>query len=329
MVSDCSSAFDAIKKLAWPGSELLIETKVDLTHIDPRMGGHLDYAFVETFGRLHVIDFKYGAGVVVEPEENTQLICYAIGVARMYDYNFTEVVIAIYQPRAEHEAGPYREWVTDIETLLAWEKKFKEAAARTLQPDAPLKYNEKWCRFCPAKSICPEISTQALKDAQLAFTDAEGLDDIRYPVPNKVGLGKFDLGKIMEALPKLETWIKAVREHAFAYAQAGNELPGWKLVEKRSTRKWLDPEKTAARARFQFGSVAFTEPELLSPAQLEKVVGKKYDKWIANRVTAISSGMTLVPETDSRSSVQLADAFFEITPEEIRDIKPSKPTKRR
>ena len=34
---------------------------------------------------LHVIDFKYGQGVLVEAEHNPQMMLYALGPLRIYD----------------------------------------------------------------------------------------------------------------------------------------------------------------------------------------------------------------------------------------------------
>ena len=51
--------------------------------------------------KRHIIDLKYGKGVSVEAEQNTQAMLYALGVIDDlgFMYEFDTVVIHIYQPR--------------------------------------------------------------------------------------------------------------------------------------------------------------------------------------------------------------------------------------
>ncbi len=83
-------------------AKLLVESRVAPAASDP---GTLDYAWVDLWGWLIVIDYKYGAGVPVLPkdedsgEENSQLMCYASGIAKKFDYDFSGIKLAIIQPR--------------------------------------------------------------------------------------------------------------------------------------------------------------------------------------------------------------------------------------
>lgn len=324
MVAHASSAYDKIMSLVPKGAELLVETKVDLSFIAPDMGGTLDVAVVELFGTLTVVDYKYGAGIPVEPEQNSQLVSYALAIAHKYGYNFERVVIGILQPRAEHDRGTYREWVTNVTELFRWRDRFTVAVQRAKKKDAPLKAGS-WCRFCPAAPICPEISTKALADAQVVFSDSS-LDDMQLPVPNKSGIAIADLPKILTAIDRVEDWIGKVREHALHVAESGEKIDGFKLVQKRSTRKWTDIEAAGVEAVRKFGTAALSEPELLSPAQLEKAIGKEHAGWIAERVSNISSGTTLVSDTDSREAVDVGSVFTAIEPAQAE--KPLKPKKK-
>ncbi len=324
MVAHASAAFNKVMSLVPKGAvDLLVETKVDLSFLDKDCSGTLDVAIVELFGTLWIIDYKYGSQIV-EPERNEQLILYALGIAHKYDDNFEKVVIAIIQPRAEHDGGTYREWVTDVAELYHWAAIFDQAIEDSKKPDAPLEAGDH-CRYCPAGPICPEISTKALKQAQLAFS--EDLTQVAYPVPNKVGIAIKNLPTILPALDKIEEWIKKVRDHAFAVAQSGEKIEGFKLVQKRSTRKWTDIDKAEKEAVKAFGAKALTTPELLSPAQLEKAIPEISDKWIEKRVSNISSGTTLVPESDSREAVNIADVFAEIPSQEGKPLKTKKERK--
>lgn len=318
MTEHAADAALEIWKRAPSDATLLAETRADLSFVAPDMFGTADAVIVELFGRLTVIDYKYGAGIPVDPESNSQLIYYALGIAHQYDYNFSEVALVIIQPRAEHPGGPVREWVTTIEHLLEWRAKFELGVKLATATDAPTVTGD-WCRFCPAAVICPELSRNALKSAKADFDDSTGtltLPDVIAP---------DQLGRTLQAMELLETWIEKTRALAFDVLNKGVNVPGYKLVEKRSIRRWIDAEKTTVEARQEFGPAAF-KVELLSPAQLEKIPNAK--EWIAERVTAVSSGTTMVAESDKRPAInQITLDFGE--PETRKEVEPikQKPTK--
>jgi hypothetical protein len=294
-----------------PDSELMIEVKADLPVSEPGQFGTGDIVLAEYFGLLEVIDYKYGAGVVVDPEENTQLLYYALGIAHKLDYNFSAVRLTIIQPRAQVDGKFVRSWDTTVENLIEWRAKFEAGIKAAKKKDAPLSSGDH-CRWCTAAVICPEIKNRALKQAQVDFDDRPGREGgLTLPVvsqANSTALTPARVAKMLDAFPLLERWMESVREYAFKAANHGQRFPGYKLVQKRSTRKWIAPEKTADVARQEFGKKAFTTPELLSPAQLEKIAGKD---WVEVRVTSESSGLTLVPESHKSPAVNPAALDFD------------------
>jgi len=294
-----------------PG-EILCEIEVDTSpFICEGQFGTLDLAIVRDFARLTVVDYKYGSGTLVEPYENPQLISYALGLSHSYDHNFSEIELVIIQPRAYHETGEtVRSYVYPIEEILKWGDRFKEGYIDTLDPLAPT-VPGKWCKFCPAGTICPALKEESFKEAQIAFAEPEGI--LEVPAPQLIKLPH--LGNILTACSRLEDWIEKVRDHALHVLETGGEIEGWKLVEKRSIRKWRNAEVAASEARRSFGEKAFTEPELLSPAQMEKQLKDKsaIKEWVAQRVTDESSGLTLVSASDKRPAVNpIAKAFGEL-----------------
>lgn len=292
-----------------PGATVLSEVRVDLPVSHPDQFGTVDAAIVEVFGRLTVIDFKYGQGVVVDPEENEQLIYYALGLAHQFGFNFDSVELVVIQPRAETESGEtVRTWVTDVETLEAWREKFEQGIKRALKPNAPLASGS-WCRWCPASVICPKLSEESLAQAKVDFDPVEGT----VAVPGGSVAPIQNLGAVLDAAERIEEWLARVREHALHVLESGGKVPGWKLVAKRSTRKWVEPEKVAKEARKFYGDGAFSEPELLSPAQFEKQLGTYTGTkdFVAARTSSISSGTTLVPESDSRPPVNPVENEFD------------------
>lgn len=282
-----------------PHSVLITEGRVTLEHIRSDMFGTLDCAIVEEFGELRVFDYKYGFNAV-EVEENTQMIFYALALAHEYNYNFSHVVLGIIQPRAEHPKGPNRYWRIEIDTLKRWAGNFRLASILSENENPPLKTG-RWCKYCPAAVICPEISKKAMVSAQIAFAPEK--DMLKLPDPTSFQIQ--NLGQILIALEKIDFWATEVRMHAFHCAERGEKVAGWKLVQKRSIRKWHDGVESLVIKKF--GDKAFKK-ELLSPAQFEKTVSDM--EFLKDNCSSISSGRTLVPESDNRPSIDaISEAF--------------------
>lgn len=161
---------DRLAKL--PGAELLIEERTNLPVSEPGQFGTADIVIVDYFGKLIVMDYKYGAGIPVHPENNSQMIYYALGVAHKLHYNFSDVELVIVQPRAWIGGKTIRTWETTIETLIAWRELFEAGIRAAKRRNAPLISGDH-CRFCPAKPICPETKNSKLRKAQSAFDDGE------------------------------------------------------------------------------------------------------------------------------------------------------------
>jgi hypothetical protein len=300
MIEHAMSAAKVIREDHNGLDELLVEEKCKMPFIHPDFSGTVDVAIVEEFGTLRVYDYKYGAGYAVNVEENPQMIAYALGIAHKYHYDFKDVEMCIIQPRADHEKGPVRRYKMGISRLLKWSEAFKKGIDLAEKPDAPL-IDGSHCKWCPAKSICPQISDQALAQAKVDFAPIESsisgeIEEPKFPVPSV--LTPPMLSKVLQAVPKIQTWIEGVETYAFEQLKDGVKIPGFKVVEKRGTRKWTDPKKTQDEAFELIGEAAFTEPELKSPAQLEKSGAPK--DWVNSRTTTVSSGETMVPDSDPR-----------------------------
>jgi hypothetical protein len=305
MISHAVNAAKEITRRAPKGAKLFCEQKVDndLKYIDPDFGGTLDAAIAEPFGRLEVIDYKYGAGIPVDAADNPQLIAYALALYNRFDRNFSEIRITIIQPRAFHESGNVvRSWDTTPEVLEHWELKFKKGIKACRDPKAPVAAGD-WCRFCPAKHICPAVSTDAMKQAQIDFAPDKGLTAALEPADVEVGR----LAVALSAADKLEHWIAGVKARAYEVLNAGGVVPGYKLVPKRASRVWVDPDKAFKTAFKELKGVAF-DYKLKSPAQLEKVPGAK--DFVKKHAASVSSGLTMVSDRDPRPAATSAKSDF-------------------
>mgnify|MGYP002361616799 CR=1 FL=1 len=277
--------------------KMIVETKVKFPmqdHEGNEMFGTVDCAILDLGHSLVVMDYKHGAGVAVEPEKNLQMIYYAIALADKYHWNFNTVELVIVQPRAFHEQTT-RSWTLTIEELQNFVIFFEKGIARL--KSKPRLFAGKWCKFCAASVICPEQTAKALQAAKIAFD--EPLVDNMPRFPEVRDLTPDQISMIMQKADILESWINEVRAYAEDVLNRGGNVPGFKLVEKRGSRKWSNPLEVEKDAADAFGSKAYSR-ELLSPAQMEKVAGKD---WVSPRTVTVSSGLTMVDEGDKRPAV--------------------------
>ena len=237
--------------------------------------------------RAIVLDWKFGAGVAVDVEENAQAMFYAAAAMRTDATRWAfkgveEVELIIVQPA--HAPHHIKRWVTTPGRILNFERELFVAVKTALLPDAPLASGDH-CRWCAAKPVCP-LLTGAVGRALHTSVKALDADQIAAYV------GNADL---------LETWIADVRALAQTMMEQGVRLPGYKLVPKRGTRKWLNEERAFDElAALGLTNEELTETALLSPAKVEKVLKKRKLDLPRDLVVSVSTGNTIAPESDPR-----------------------------
>lgn len=256
---------------------------------------------------LEVADLKYGSGTVVEPEQNSQGMYYAIGAVLATKKRADTVRITIAQPRAPHSGGIVRSWECSWDELVAFREELLSGAVATQQDDAPL-FAGSHCKFCPALAICPAQAEAAQAAAKTVFTQVPVTNElvpepgeVQLPVPATLTLE--ELGRVMEAAGPLADWLKAVMNHMRDLTEAGVKT-GYKLVPKRGRRLWKNETEAEQVLRDSLGDdEAFTR-KLLSVTQAEKaarVAG--YEKVDAELWAMVSSGTNLVPDSDPREAI--------------------------
>jgi len=262
--------------------EYAVETVVGFGAYLPGVFGSADL-----LGRLGsravVLDWKFGDGVAVSAEENEQGLFYAAAAMRTPETAWVfegaeEVEIVIVQPPA------VKRWVTTVKRVKEFERALKRAVKASQMPDAAIVVGDH-CRWCNAKPLCPKMTgavDRAVK-VQLENLPAETIGAY---------LGNADL---------LEDWIKDLRALAMTMMEGGAKVPGYKLVAKRSVRKWLDESK-ATQALTALG-IDPVKLELVSPAQAEKLLKPSKQALPDDLVASVSSGTTFAPESDPRPEV--------------------------
>lgn len=298
------------------GNKVLIEQRVDLSSLHPGLFGTCDnITFVADKKLLRVRDYKHGQGISVEAKGNLQMRFYGLGALLSTKFPCEKVELQIVQPRGSHPEGPIRSEIISSFELLEFADELKTAAERTEDPNAPLHAGEH-CRFCPAAGICPEIKNKAQAIAKGEF----GV------VREGVAAAEIDtreLARTLEWIPILKAYLENVHEFAYNLAQRGVKIPGWKLVAKRPTRKWIDPAKTEKFLADNYHATTVRElyesPGLKSVAQVEKILHEHQWEKIVPFISNVSSGEVLVQDSDKRPEIQILDAKSEFTALELID----------
>lgn len=287
--------------------EFAAEQYVDLKWIgvEGLDGGTADFSIYDSkASTLEIIDFKYGRGVFVEPYENKQLLCYALGAARRYsNRGLRKVRLTVVQPRCPSVGGSIRTWNADVLDLFDFEDDLRKRALATLEPDAPFKPGE-WCRFCPAGATCSARRDHIMAIAQAEF---DFFNDVTFVSPPT--MSSDQLAVILRNANQLESWLNSVKEYAHDEAIHGRMPTGFKLVANRATRRWSDEKIVVAELRrLGLSSLDIITEKLKSPAQIEPILPGKNKKeraaQIDHLVTKKSSGTVLAPIGDPRPAVQ-------------------------
>jgi hypothetical protein len=260
-----------------------VETRVGFGNLLPDVFGSTD--LVGRIGtRAIVLDWKFGDGVVVDAIENEQLMFYAAAAMRTDAAKWafdgaTEIECIIIQPPM------IKRWVTTKERIAQFERDLVRAVQAAQLPDANLATGDH-CRWCAAKPVCPLMTGAVDRALQ---TQMQELDITM-------------LSQYLKKAEMIENWIKDLRELAVQLLEKSLPVPGYKLVAKRGTRQWADEH--IAKVAIEFAGLnPYKEPELLSPAQAEKMFKKSKLILPDELFVTVSSGTTLASEDDPRPAV--------------------------
>lgn len=272
---------------------VLIEQKLDFSCYVPDGFGTGDCVIVAD-ELLHIIDLKYGMGVLVDAYENPQMMLYALGALRLYDhlYNIEHVVMSIYQPRRENVST----WTISVSKLMDW-------AENTLKPKAELAFKGEgkyvpgsWCTFCRAAVKCRVRAEERLQLAQYEFVLPPLLTD-------------EEIENILVKLDDLSKWANEITAYAQdAAINHGKQWRGYKLVESRTNRKYTD-EDVVAEAANAAGYRDIYKKSLIPITEMERLMGKETFNTILGCFVVKPQGKpTLVPASDKRPAITTTGA---------------------
>ena len=281
---------------------VLIEQRLDFSCYVPDGFGTGDCLIVAD-KLLHIIDFKYGLGVLVDAGENPQMMLYALGALQLFDalYDIDTISMSIFQPRRENVST----WTITVAELKEW-------AEKILRPKAELAFKGEgefnpgpWCTFCKAAVKCRARAEEKLALAQYEFAKPPLLTD-------------EEIEDILSRLDDLTKWANEIAAYAQdAAINHGKQWNGFKLVEGRSVRKYSD-EAAVVAAATAAGYRDIYKKSLISITEMEKLMGKKtFTEVLGGLVIKPQGKPTLVPASDKRPAIHTGANldFTEITEE--------------
>jgi RecB family exonuclease len=271
--------------------DLHVEVKVEIAE---DVWGTVD-ACIMAPGKLTIIDLKTGHGKV-DAADNTQLLLYALGAFLEYDmlYDFEEIEVCISQGRINHHDS----YIYSRDDIYEFEDQVRAATDAIATETDNYVTSDKGCQWCEARSHCPALAKQ-VHDA------ASG--DFRQMTVDA-------LGDSLREVPMMKAWIKGVEDQVKCHLEKGDTIEGYKMVEGRRTRKWIDQDYAIKYFRNRVNKFQHTlfNFKFMSPAQVEKALKgegvKIRGKVNMDKIVEFGGGQpTVAPEDDKRDALVYGD----------------------
>ena len=283
---------------------LLVEQPVGLFYL-PHRNGIVDAAVLEP-NKVQIFDLKYGQGVSVEAEGNTQMAIYAESLIQSWE-QITEfapdlqVEMTIVQPRDRNNPEAVRTWSLSRQELAALTADLKAKAEIALSGKGEFVPDDKACQFCAAKGLCAAYAKRGL----VALPPEARIINL----PNPGALSRDQRVQVLKAKKVLVQWLEAVENQEVADLMGGADPAGLKLVEGKTNRQWRDAD-AAQRLLSNHLSMDEMRPrsDLLSPAAAERLLkgtelSTKFRNKLTSLITKPEGKPTLVLEDDPRPSL--------------------------
>jgi hypothetical protein len=267
-------------------------------------------------GTLVITDYKHGKGVKVYAERNEQAVEYAVGVLEAWDwlYAFDKVVVRIAQPRLDH----FDVWETTADEIRAIGRYILERYTLAVQPDAPFHPDEKACKFCKHKPNCKALAQRSQELVLGMFDDLTQDVDLAAPAkswplsaPDVVGMTEEELAAVLAHRNLISDFLEACEARATNMLLHGQPVPGYKLVEGRSSRMIRDRDGYEGYLR-EHKVEPFKPAELITITEAEKTLGSKKKAGLAAYLDKPRGKPTLAVASDKREAYTVtADAMFD------------------
>lgn len=295
MDSATNEYLDLINEISLSFKELphvAIEQRVDLRPEIPECYGTADCTLIGD-RILHIVDLKYGKGVPVPAEGNSQMRIYAYGALVRYELALPvdRVRMTIFQPR---NGGIDNAEEMSAEELRTWMlEHVKPRAVQAVSGSGECQAGE-WCRFCKIRAIC-----RARSDANLQL---EGFQKKLPPM-----LSNDEVGDALRRSRDLADWLSDLEKYALSALLSGAEIAGWKAVEGRGSTSFTPNYDACAEimmaAGYDRALLYREEPETLKTLDTVFHGRKKLKDLLGDHLTSTPGKPALAQSSDKRPAL--------------------------
>lgn len=286
---------DYVVREMTPGSELFVEQKLIVFALY-EVWGTADAVIVTPDGIIKVIDLKYGKGVLVDADDNSQLILYAIG-GLTFDWLSRVPVHTVEAHIVQPRRNSFPSQSHPVEFLGGWVAE-NEAKVKRAFDGTDIAAPGTHCKYCPVKGTCKERAEFNLSLASFDFAD---------PAPTCAtyeGMSEEALVNVFLHIKEIRDYLDDVETEVAKRAHAG-PVKGIKWVAGRVARKVVDVVE-AAKLLLTIGINPYKPQELLGITEIEKQVkakGTTVAAALGKTVEVIAGKPALVPESDKRPAI--------------------------
>lgn len=307
-------------------SDKMVEQKIPLWYMIGR-NAIVDAAVFNRHHSLHIVDYKYGEGVIVSTEGNLQLIIYAFSVAKVYDLpKDFPISLHIYQPRGRNaDDSPSHTWQATWGEIEELGERIKSAAIAIQEKSKGLQFrpSDKACQWCPAKGFCDARREALINDIAPVKQALSRVQTTHLSSPHI--LTPEQLAIVVQKGAALKKWIDDANSYALEYMKAGNHLEGFKLVLSRGgNRYWANPVQAAKLlAKTILREDEIYEKKLIGPAAVEKKLGKdRMTTALTNLISRPPGNPVIAPADDKRDeyAVEGSSEFSNLDATSIDDF---------
>lgn len=275
---------------------MLLEDTIHLPEIHPLFKGTVDFGFWSESDGIFLRDYKNGEGIGVSAPMNKQLLYYgALMILKILSDGHgldrdMPVSLGIVQPNFYGIFEAPDVWETTVGFVLDWGKnellpRMKSLSELRVPREFMVFVPGEHCQFCPVLLDCPKM-----QEAFIAYAEAEeGFIAM---------LTDEELDRFYGMREHARRFMKSLETTVHHRLVTGSKIPSAKLVEKRVARVWKPGAAAALKAAF--GDKAFTQPEVKSPAQIEKLSSRGKEMALEWGYKPDSAGLSVAPLTDPR-----------------------------
>lgn len=247
---------------------------------------------IDFFGETAVVtDYKTGRTTQGKASENQQLKAYAVLVKKAFP-ELKTILVAIIQPLAGGTTiAEYGE-----EELVAAKEEILRIVRASLEPNAPRIPSPDACKWCRAKSICPD----AYGNAKAATTTLQIASGVAVST-----LSNEELASLDAKAEIVEDFIDQIRKELKSRLMSGAQIAGLSLGKGRTTRNVTDNAAVISTLASILSHDVIMDCAKFSVSSLEKAYGKAKGLKGKDAKAALDEALGWIIETkESEPSLQ-------------------------